>query len=210
MKFSLFNGNWDLSHKVAIVSCCANVILGATVLVQSWGLATKRERVILAPPTIDQVYQIQYDSANTAYYESFAVVIAGIIGQTTPQNVDNTIKTLNQFLSPALQRQMSESLSALVAKLPKSNFTSWFVPRESSYEKQTGKLFISGNLHSSLTGSNVQAKPVVYEFIIKMQSGKPIVTFFDSYEGSKPRTLSLLRKQEKAEAQAQAKGIAAK
>lgn len=201
MKYSLFNGNWELSHKVAIVSCCANVILGATVLVQSWGLATKRERVILAPPTIDQVYQIQYDSANTAYYESFAVVIAGIVGQTTPQNVENTIKTLNQFLSPALQRQMAESLRALVSKLPSQNFTSWFVPHTTSYEQQTGKLFILGNLQSALTGTNVQAKPVIYEFIIKMQSGKPIVTFFDSYEGSQPRTLSFLRNQQKLEAE---------
>lgn len=208
MKFSLFNGNWDLSHKVAIVSCCANVILASTVLVQSWGLASKRERIILAPPTIDQVYQIQYDSANTAYYESFAVIIAGIIGQTSPQNVENTIKTLNQFFAPALQRQMSESLSSLVGKLPKNSFSSWFVPRETSYEKQTGKLFVVGHLNSSLTGANVQSKPVIYEFIIKMQSGKPVVTFFDSYEGGKPRTLSLLRNEEKLEAEAQ--GQAAK
>ena len=34
MRFSLFNGNWDLSHKVAIGSVCGNVVLGCTVLVQ--------------------------------------------------------------------------------------------------------------------------------------------------------------------------------
>lgn len=202
MKFSLFNGNWDLSHKVAIASSCGCVVLSVTVLVQSWGLANKRERIILAPPTIDQVYQIQYDSANTAYYESFAVVLSGIIGQTTPQNIDNTIKTLNQFFAPALHRQMAESLRSLVSKLPAQNFTSSFIPKSSSYEQQTGKLFIQGNLTSALTGANVQSKPVIYEFIIQMQSGKPIVTFFNSYEGDKPHTLSFLRNQQQAEAEA--------
>lgn len=202
MKFSLFNGNWDLAHKVAIASSCGCVVLSVTVLVQSWGLANKRDRIILTPPTIDQVYQIQYDSANTAYYESFAVVLTGIIGQTTPQNIDNTIKTLNQFLAPALQRQMAESLRSLVSKLPSQNFTSWFVPQATSYEQQTGKLFIQGNLQSALTGANVQSKPVIYELIIQMQSGKPIVTFFDSYEGHEPHTLSFLRNKQQAEAEA--------
>lgn len=202
MKFSLFNGNWELSHKVALASSCGCVVLSVTVLVQSWGLANKRERIILAPPTIDQVYQIQYDSANTAYYESFAVVLSGIIGQTTPQNIDNTIKTLNQFFAPALHRQIAESLRSLVSKLPAKNFTSSFIARSSSYEQQTGKLFIQGNLTSALTGANVQSKPVIYEFIIQMQSGKPIVTHFNSYEGSQPHTLSYLRNKQQAEAEA--------
>lgn len=202
MKFTLFNGNWELAHKVAVGSVCANVVLGVVVLVQSWGLAQKRERIILAPPTIDQVYQIQWDSANTEYYQSFAVVVAGIIGQTTPQNIENTIKTLNQFLSPALQRQMSESLRALVSKLPSQNFTSWFAPQSASYEQQTGKLFIQGNLQSALTGADVQSQPVIYEFIVQMQSGKPVITFFNSYEGYEPRTLSYLRNKQQAEAEA--------
>ena len=202
MKFSLFNGNWDLARKVAIVSVCGNLILGVTVLVQSWGLAQKRERIILTPPTIDQVYQIQYDTANTEYYQAFAVIVSGIIGQTTPQNIENTIKTLNQFLSQALQRQMSESLRALVTKLPAQNFTAWFEPKAVSYEQQTGKLFIQGNLQSALTGAEVQTQPVIYEFIIKMQSGKPVVTFFNSYEGYEPRTLSYLRNKQQVEAEA--------
>lgn len=199
MRFSLFNGNWELSHKVAIVSTCTSVILGVTVLVQSYGLANKRERIVIVPPTIDQSYQVQWDSANTEYYQSFAVIISGIIGQTNNQNIENSIKTLNQFLSPTLQRQMAESLRALVINLPKQNFSSWFTPKEVSYERKTGKIFISGALNSSLTGSQIQSQPVVYEYVIKMQSGKPIVTHFDSYLGNKPKTLSTIRKEQSAE-----------
>lgn len=199
MRFSLFNGNWELSHKVAIISTCTSVILGVTVLVQSYGLANKRERIVIVPPTIDQSYQVQWDSANTEYYQSFAVIISGIIGQTNNQNIENSIKTLNQFLSPTLQRQMAESLRALVINLPKQNFSSWFTPKEVSYERKTGKIFISGALNSSLTGSQIQSQPVVYEYVIKMQSGKPIVTHFDSYLGNKPKTLSTIRKEQSAE-----------
>lgn len=202
MKFSLFNGNWDLSHKVAIVATCSTAVLTVVVLVQSWGLANKRERIVLTPPTIDQVYQIQWDSANTEYYKQFAVVISGIIGQTTPQNIENTIKTLNQFFAPALQRSMAESLRALTTKLPDQNFSAWFVPETSSYEQQTGKLFIQGNLQSALTGAEIQTQPVIYEFIIQMENGKPIVTHFNSYEGYEPRTLSYLRNKQQAEAEA--------
>lgn len=202
MKFSLFNANWDVSHKIAVGATCTSVVLALTVLVQAWALSTHRERIILAPPVIDQVYQIQMDSANVEYYRSFAVIIAGIIASTTPQNVDNSIKTLNQFYSPALQRQMAESLRSLVTKLPKQNFISWFAPIEVSHEKQTGKLFVQGNLQSAVTGATTQSQPVIYEFIIQMQSGKPIVTHFDSYEGNKPRTLSYLRTQQQQKLEA--------
>lgn len=202
MKFSLFNGNWDLAHKVAIISSSSTLVLIGVVAVQSWGLANKRERLVIAPPTIDQVYQIQWDSANTEYYKQFAVVISGIIGQTTPQNVENTIKTLNQFFAPALQRSVSESLRASMTKLPDQNFSAWFVPQQASYEQQTGKLFIQGNLQSALTGADIQIQPVIYEYIIQMESGKPIVTHFNSYEGYEPRTLSYLRNKQQAEAEA--------
>ncbi|NNH79203.1 hypothetical protein HLH17_16420 [Acinetobacter sp. ANC 5380] len=204
MRFSLFNGNWELSHKVAIVATGTSMILAVTVLVQSYGLANKRERIVITPPTIDQAYQVQWDSANTEYYQSFAVIISGVIGHTNNQNIENSIKTLNQFLSPSLQRQMAESLRALVLNLPKQNFTSWFTPKEVSYERKTGKIFVSGFLNSSLTGSQIQSQPVVYEYVIKMQSGKPVVTHFDSYAGSKPKTLSTIRKDQAIEAEAKA------
>lgn len=202
MRFSLFNGNWELSHKVAIISTGTSIVLAVTVLVQSYGLANKRERIVIVPPTIDQSYQIQWDSANTEYYQSFAVIISGVVGQTNAQNIENSIKTLNQFLAPSLQRNMAESLRALVLNLPKQGFTSWFSPKEVSYERKTGKVFVSGTLNSSLTGSQIQTQPVTYEYVIKMQAGKPIVTHFDSYTGNKPKTLSTIRK-EQAKEQAQ-------
>lgn len=201
MRFSLFNGNWELSHKVAVGATFTSFVLGFVVLVQAVTIANKDERVVVVPPTVDQAYQIQYDNANVEYYQSMAVFIAGIIGQTTPSNMENTTKTLNQFLTPALQRQVNESLNALANKLPKDNFSSWFLPKNTFYEAQTGKIFVQGTLQSSLVGSKILDQNVVYEFIIKMNAGKPVVTFFNSYEGTKPRTLAFIRAEQALEQQ---------
>ena len=193
MRFSLFNGNWDLSHKVAIGSVCGNVVLACTVLVQGIVISTKGQETIITPPVIDQAYHIQRNSANVEYYQSMAAVFANIIGQTTPKTVDNTLKTLNQFTTPALQRQLSESLNALINKLPKENFTTWFLYKDTFYEPQTEKIFIRGSLQSSMIGSRILDQPVVYEFVIKMNAGKPRITYFDSYEGTRARTLAFIR-----------------
>ncbi|WP_436658743.1 TraE/TraK family type IV conjugative transfer system protein [Acinetobacter sp. P1(2025)] len=193
MKYSLFNRDWNTTHKVAIGALFSTFVLSIVVLVQAITISTKSERIIIAPPIIDQEYQIQKDSANVEYYQAMAAVFSNIIGQTTPKNIENTRKTINQFLSPALQRQMDESLVALANKLPKENFTSWFVLKNMFYEKQTGKIFAQGMLQSSMVGSRVLEQPVVYEYIIKMNAGKPMVVHFNSYDGNKPRTLAYIR-----------------
>ena len=200
MRYSLFNGNWDLSHKVAVGATFTSLVLGIVVLVQSITISSNHERLVLVPPNMDQQYQIGWDSANAEYYQSMAIVAAGIIGSTTNSNVKNNLKTLNQLLSPPLQLQMEESLNALTNKLPKDNFNAWFIGNNTFYEKQTGKIFIVGNLYSVVVSSRIQEQPVVYEFIIKMQSGKPVITHFTSYEGTRPKTLAQMRADEQAAA----------
>lgn len=207
MKYSFFNGDWDLSRKVAIGSTLSTFVLTCVVLVQGVVISSKSERIVIVPPTIDQTYQIQNDYANVEYYQSMATVFAGIIGQTTPKNLENTIKTLNQFLHPALVRQIGESLNALASKLPKENFSAWFLPKNTFYEPQTGKIFVQGTLQSSMVGSRILEQPVVYEFVIKMNAGKPQITHFNSYDGTRPRTLALIRA-EQAQQQQQQKSAA--
>lgn len=198
MRYSIFNMNWSLSHKVAVGGVLTSFVLAIVVLILSVALSNQRERILLVPPTIDQQYQINWDSANTEYYQSMAMVAAGLIGSTTPKTLTNNLKTLNQFLSPALQRQMEESLNALSNKLPKDNFNAWFIPKNVFYEKQTNKIFIQGALQSSLVSNRVQEQAVVYEFIIRMVSGKPVIVHFDSYEGTRPLTLAQIRANETA------------
>lgn len=211
MRYSFFNKNWELSHKVAVGGVLTSFVLAIVCLVLGIALSVQRERIVLVPPTIDQQYQINWDSANTEYYQAIALVASGIVGSTTPKTITNNLKTLNQFLSPALQRQMEESLNALVNKLPKENFNSWFIPVNVFHEKQTNKIFVQGNLQSSLVSNRIQDQPVVYEYIIRMQSGKPVIVHFTSYEGTRPLTLAQIQANEAAEAQMQkTKGLQAK
>lgn len=43
---------------------------------------------------------------------------------------------------------------------------------------------------------------MVYEFIVRMQSGKPMIVHFNSYEGTRPLTLAQMRANEAAAQQA--------
>jgi conjugal transfer pilus assembly protein TraE len=196
MKFTLFNGNWSLANKVAVGGVLTSFVLACSNLALINTISQQRERVVLVPPTIDQKYQIGWDSANTEYYQSVATVVSGVIGSTTPKTLTHNLKTLNQFTSPAIQRQLAESLNALVNKLPSDNFNAWFIPKQIYFEKQTNKIFVQGTLFSSLVSSRIQEQPVVYEYIIRMQSGKPVIMHFNSYEGTRPLTLTQIRSNE--------------
>ncbi|MDD2944310.1 MAG: TraE/TraK family type IV conjugative transfer system protein [Acinetobacter sp.] len=207
MRYSIFNMNWSLSHKIAVGGVLTSFVLSIVVLIMAIALSTQRERIVLVPPTIDQQYQINWDSANAEYYQSMALVASGLVGSTTPKTLTNNLKSLNQFLSPALQRQMEESLNALSNKLPKENFNAWFIPKNVFYEKQTNKIFVQGALQSSLVSNRIQEQPVVYEFIIRMVSGKPVIVHFNSYEGTRPLTLAQIRANEAAAQQTSGQAV---
>ena len=210
MRYKLFNGDWNLSHKFAIFSLTTNVVLSVALTGMVMKNLQQHERVVVVPTTVNKAYEIQWNAASTEYYKDMAVWISGMIGQVNATNVDRTITTINRFFAPNIQKQVAESLHGLVAYLPsKTNYSSWFLPVDVVYEQTTRKIFVTGHLTSAVTTATKLQKQVTYEFKFIMDGGQPVVTHFTSYDGG-ARTDKYLRlhkqkiqKSEQAEAQFQ-------
>lgn len=210
MRYKLFNGDWNLSHKFAVISLSTNLILGVALTAMTIKNLQQHERVIVVPTTVNKAYEIQWNAASTEYYKDMAIWLSGMLGQVNATNVDRTIETINRFLAPNIQKSVAESLHALVAYLPsKTNYASWFLPSNVVYEQTTRKIFVTGSLTSAVTAGTKMQKQVTYEFKFTMTGGQPLVTHFTSYDGD-ARTDKYLRmhkqkiqKSEQAEAQFQ-------
>ncbi len=210
MRYKLFNGDWNLSHKFAIFSLTTNVVLSVALTGMVMKNLQQHERVVVGLTTVNKAFEIQWNAASTESYKDMAVWISGMIGQVNATNVDRTITTINRFLAPNIQKQVAESLHGLVAYLPsKTNYSSWFLPVDVVYEQTTRKIFVTGHLTSAVTTATKLQKQVTYEFKFIMDGGQPVVTHFTSYDGG-ARTDKYLRlhkqkiqKSEQAEAQFQ-------
>lgn len=208
MRYKLFNLEWDSSHNVAVMSVTCNVIALVVILFLAITISKKNERIVVVPTTVNKSFEIQWEQASAEYYKEMAVWFSGMMGQVTPRTAAHTAKTLEPFIAPNIRKQVTEGLHASVALMPtKVNYVAWFLPIEHSYEPQTRKIFVTGRLSSSLTSSKRADKRVTYEFKFRQVDGKPVVTAFNSYEGSPRTQLYLMTNKQKIQKEQQKEAL---
>lgn len=203
MKLGSLNASWrlaSLSNKVLLVTVAVQAVLN----VMMFGAASaNKERVVVAPPTLDQPYTIGWRSATPEYYKSMALYFTGLLGSIGPKNVDYVVKTLERFSAPEIADAFRKRMRALSAdyNFKESNSATWFEGERLLWEEKSGKVFVVGMLRSAdAARGRLESKPAVFEWKLEIHEGQPVITGFDSYEGNAPHTLAWLQDPKKAEA----------
>lgn len=225
MILSKMKRDWNLSVSVAMYAMGALVALSVTVLVLAVMAFQNRERVIIMPPHIDKRVEIAWNSANEAYYKGFAVYIASMLGNVTPNSMNFVIDSMKWIMEPKVFVGVSTKLMAL-SRDPlflRNNSANYFVPGKITYEAELNKVFVSGAIvntnfksaedvigdgaNSAKSKVAPNAEAVTYEMVFRMVDGRPQVTEFTSYPGEQPHTQKWLSQnaeilKEQSEAQA--------
>jgi len=204
MKERQFKRSWDASQKMISMLLLTTVVLAAGVVILSSKVATQHERITLVPPHLDDRMSVGWDEASKEYYKSWAMYVAMLIGNITPENVDFVLSNLSGMLSPKIYQSVKQRLLSLAKEPMFSSGTSisYFTTDKVIYEPSTNKVFVVGEYISTTataTGMLNSSKHVVMEFEMAMKSGRPVIEYFTSYPGRKPHTLKWKRmNQEKA------------
>ena len=173
------------------------IILALVVLLQTFMMTTRHERIVLVPPYIDKRMEVAWDKSNRHYYEAFAVQIATLVGNISPQNLNFVVDYLGILMSKTVYMQVKPQLLAYGEDpgFKRGTVFTYFTPNAVRFEDQVNKFFVSGFMHtapmqvSTMPGANrIQSKAVTYEMQFNMHNGRPVVISFESYEGNKPRT----------------------
>jgi len=206
MNFSSLNSSWrlaSLSNKVLLV---ANLLLAFAVVVLGGAAINNRERITVVPPNIDKPYTIGWRSATPEYYKSFALYFSGLIGQISPKNIEFVIQTVvDRFCDAPIADGIKKKLRAIAAdyQFQQSTASSWFEGDKLFWEESSGKVFVTGRLWTVYANRNVVSRDVTYEYRIEVREGQPVITNFDSYEGTTPHTEAWHRDPKKTEADMQ-------
>lgn len=202
MLFPKLSANWKLAETSNRFLLVSNLILSAGVLVGIGAAVGNHERITITPPSIDKPYTIGWDSASVDYYKSMATYFSGVIGIVGPTTLNYVTGVIDKFADPPLAEGIKAKLRMQAASYEFKNSTSsaWFEGKDAEWEAPTRKVFVPGRLMSVSASKQVTSTPVVYEYIINIVEGRPVIVHFDSYEGDQPHSLAYFADKKRVEA----------
>ncbi|UTH74242.1 type IV conjugative transfer system protein TraE [Chromobacterium sp. IIBBL 290-4] len=203
MKWSDLRSSWDRTIASNRLLAWSNFLLAICLAGLVVKLIDSRERLVLVPPHMDKQLELSWDEANADYYKGFGLYVATLVANVTPKTVEFVKAMLGTLMSREVYGPVRIQLTAMADDpiFQRGTNITFFTPSQVSYEVESRKVFVVGSLVTSAQ-SNVEfgksvastdMQSVVYEFRFEMANGRPLITAFNSYKGTTPRTAKWYR-----------------
>jgi len=167
--------------------------LSATILLLTYGVLQKRERLVIIPPVIEERMELGYESANQHYYKSWALYVASFLGNINPSNAGFVSEGLSLSFSAELYQEMRAKIVEDAEKMRVTGRSLRFYADKVVYEEDTKKTFVAGKQEVVSAAGNVHEQDVCYEFEVDIKEGLPTIAKFAYYPGA-PRTQDWLQR----------------
>ena len=160
-------------------------------------LATRPTIVTIQPWTLAEDAQVTRDDASRSYIEAWGFALAELIGNVSPGNVTFIGDRLKPLLDPKIYHTVLEGLESNAQGLMDDRVTMRFEPRRVTYEKSSGKVFVTGYsfIRQGLSFEAEKREERTYEFVIRIANYAPLIKSIDTYLGN-PKTRDVLEKNE--------------
>lgn len=200
MKLTQFVVSWERSIRIILVLSLVLLVQTAAIGLLGVKLYLHRERVVVVPPLAVESggrLEVAWRDANREYTKSIALYITTLIGNITPDNVQFVADSLSRYFSPEIYGTLRTKILSLAKDdvWAGSSQASYFAPRQILYEEGTARVFVMGDIVITGHAKLSERKPVVYELIVSIKNGLPLVEHFTSYEGTQPHTVKWLLNQ---------------
>jgi len=198
MKFSQFKTSltaMDSDKKVL------QVLLGvavATIFVMAIVTMRQDQRVVIQPYTLIDEAWIEQSAASSEYMEAMGLFFANLLGNVTPANLQFIKSRLDPMLAAQVRQPVMEALEDQSTLIITEAVVITFTPRAVIYERDSGKVFVSGRSRTEGSTGAIKDEAVTFEFGFAVDNYLPRLTSLNNYVG-KPKTLEILEQREKLE-----------
>jgi len=155
--------------------------------------ALRTERaVVLVPPNLTKEVEITRNTASSELKESWGLYLAELLGNVTPATSEFIANALAPLLSTEIYRSVMDALSEQISAIKMDHVGTSFKPRQVSYEKETDKVFVTGELSTQGPNSKAETRNRTYEFVLSTRNYRPRLDYIDVYP-DEPRTVERLK-----------------
>lgn len=178
MKFLLYQGR--LSHiqvqRNFLVGLC--VILSLSILLQTWLLCFKKERVIISPPELTQSYWVEGNRFSNNYIEEMALFFAHLLLDVTEASLIPQGEVLLRYVIPDSYGAFKTKLLQDHKRLKQQQLSLHFSPQSTKFIKPL-TLDISGMLTSYVAAQKVGQVKETYRIKFTQKQGRLFLAAFE-------------------------------
>jgi len=168
-------------NKWSRVVIAALALLGLVAVV---ALIDKKPIVVLQPPLLSQKAEVEFDRATAAYMDPWALSLAVLIGNISPENVSFVVEYVGTLADPSIRNDLEESLRAQAKEMKDERITTSFRPRSMDYDKRIGRIYVTGE-HTTLGPSADAIKEQrTIEVDLRIRNYLIQLTHLDAYKGA--------------------------
>lgn len=178
-----------------------NATLAFGLFLLIYAQVTKDQIVALQPVTLGEEAWLSKSAASQSYMEAWGLFLAQLTGNITPENMDFVVKRVKPLLSPKIYNDMVDEMNIQAQSIKDDRVTIRFEPQSVTFEKESGKVFVTGASFMKAAGGVEDKKTRTYEYLITIHNYGPVIESASNYEGL-PQTVDILNAQFKREQEA--------
>lgn len=157
------------------VLLASNLLLGVAVL-------SRKETVVLVPPTLKEQVKVSVRKADQKYQESWALFFALLLGNVTPRNIEFVASEIEKYLAPAIYQSVMKDVVEQADGIKETNISASFEPRELVYDDKTGHVLVKGQMVMRGAFGKPQNVSKTFEFGMEVKNYYPQINYLDAYE----------------------------
>jgi conjugal transfer pilus assembly protein TraE len=187
VKLSQFLESWRIVqaenrlHRVLLIGLIVSNAISAPA-----ALRTERA-VVLVPPNLSREVEITRNEASGELKESWGLYLAELLGNVTPATAEFIRSAIGPLLSADIYRSVMDAMAEQISALKMDRIAISFKPRQVFYEKESDKVFVTGELSSQGPNSKPDVRKRTYEFVLSIRNYRPRLDAIDVY-ADEPRT----------------------
>jgi len=178
------------------------IIVGliALSMVQAIHQMRKEQAVVLVPPGLTATATITSNHASSEYLDAWALALATLMGNVTPDNVDFIKASIGDLLDPGIYNEVMRDMSRQAEALKLDRVAQSFEPRVVA--KESSRRFVTGTVIAKGAGGAEDRKERTFEYDLAIEGYRLRIRNIAAYQGQARTTEVEMQMQRKEEQQA--------
>lgn len=176
------------------------VLLSFIVAYLAWHVTSQDVHTRLVPPGLTEPVTVSDRHASPEYHRVWGVFMSTLLGNVTPDNAAFLTERLSPHFLSDTYHVVRDTIATQAEEIRQNKLAISFMQQAVSYERATGKTFVSGRSVARSAGGDESTDTITYEYQFVVRQGLPKVARFDVYPGparTEQRLVSLRKKEDR-------------